>query len=904
MFCHSPVMIMRVLKQFVFCLAVCLPCAKADVTVDHKTRFDPEMVPAVRDKSVVFPLSNSRQIVRTASGQWLLAFEIPHEGLYLASGPPGRTGGSQFQSPLLIVGDDDRGIIAAASKPTGVSLAIVGSFLCLAWSDTRGVWLAKASLPNPVESGSLKTVLQAAQPELVAPGGNLGDIMVDGEGRLVLVHSSVAGVFISTQSTTGWTRDKVADFGSDPVLELDRRGRLHLAFRNQRETPFAGHVAIDSRIFYAVRDGRGWQLPQIAVQGLSFFPSIAVSRDAPVIAFQNEGMKHIRNASPAYLEDREGAGASIGYAAVANGPWRTGFVSQAQEILVRDDSVEDAFRGRLYPMVEQKWRPRMAMDRYGIPWAFWPDTTRRHTYFARWLGSRFSDPYECRSGYYAPSEHMTVEKHMPANSSEIGFAYAAAGRLYFGTVPVPDASTGDSRHFQFLDMLEVSEIQGARQNLNQFTKYSGNPVFERGEAGTWDDFGLSFPNVRWDGSKFTMEYSALSTGDVAGNWNHGYAESRDGVHWIRPKLRLIEHNGGRDNNLIPWVPNFLDPREPDPNKRYKGVLIEGHWITDFKRRMAYSPDLIHWQFGKDTVNLTCMLEGGGPSFRDELDIAERRFKSVGRTVSQGHRALGMMWSPDLIHWYGDEAILNVEDPYGKPAQQWRGRYVAGRILDPIGEKAGDQIYWGTVWIENGVYLCLYAPFRYDGGYQAALAMSRDGLNYVRIKNGKFILPRGPAGSWDSGFIAVGYGFNVPLRIGNKIRVYYGGVTSHHGTDRAAAAIGMAELPADGWTFVSPELSARESYVTTIPFTADRGHLYVNAELPAGRGALQAEILDAENDVPLAGYSRQDCRELSGVVGEKMISWNHSDTLPLRASRVRFRFYLKGPEAHLYSYWFH
>jgi hypothetical protein len=115
---------------------------------------------------------------------------------------------------------------------------------------------------------------------------------------------------------------------------------------------------------------------------------------------------------------------------------------------------------------------------------------------------------------------------------------------------------------------------------------------------------------------------------------------------------------------------------------------------------------------------------------------------------------------------------------------------------------------------------------------------------------------------------------------------------------------MAELPADGWTFVSPELSARESYVTTIPFTADRGHLYVNAELPAGRGALQAEILDAENDRPLAGYSRQDCRELNGVVGEKMISWNHSDTLPLGASRVRFRFYLTGPEARLYSYWFH
>jgi len=50
-------------------------------------------------------------------------------------------------------------------------------------------------------------------------------------------------------------------------------------------------------------------------------------------------------------------------------------------------------------------------------------------------------------------------------------------------------------------------------------------------------------------------------------------------------------------------------------------------------------------------------------------------------------------------------------------------------------------------------------------------MSRDGMNYTRIKNGEYNLPRGPAGSWDSGFIAVGYGINVPLRIGDTVRVY-------------------------------------------------------------------------------------------------------------------------------------
>jgi len=890
-------------------LAVLMCCKLSGGAVEHKTKFDSEEIPALRNEAVTFPLSNSRQIIRTRTGQWLIAFDVPHKGLFLTYGAPGRTEGSRFEQPVLFVGDGTSGPLGTGSQPRGASIAIAGRSLYLAWSDASGVWLAKTGLPDAISPGSLEAILGVAKSaDLIAPGGSLGDLATDHEGRVLLAYSTADGIFLASQSTAGWVRERIFESGSDPVMEFGRDGRLHLAFKTQQERRFSGEMAIDPRISYTVHDSRGWQSPQIIAQGLSFFPAIATARDAPVVAFQHEGMKYVRNTSPKYLEDREGGGASIGYAAIANGPWQTGFISHAEEILIRSGSVADGFQGRLYPMVEQKWRPRMAVDKYGIPWAFWPDTTRRHTYFARWLGSRFSDAYECRGGYYAPSEYITVEKHMPASASEIGFAYAAAGRLYFGVMPVPAASTGDSRHFLFLDMLEVSDVRGARKHLNQFTKYSGNPVLGPGAPGTWDDFGLSFPNVRFDGVKFTMEYSGHAAGGAAGAWGHGYAESGDGIHWIRPKLGVIEDNGKRDNNQIPWVPNFLDLREPDRNRRYKGVLIEGNWIKNFQRRIAYSPDAIHWQFGEDTVNLTSMLEGGGPSFRDDLDIPERRFKSVGRTISQNHRALGMMWSPDLIHWFGDEAILDVEDPYGKPALQWRDRYVAGRILDPSGEKAGDQIYWGTVWIEDGLYLCLYAPFRYDGGYQAALALSRDGFNYMRVNNGDFILPRGPAGAWDSGVIAVGYGFNVPIQMRDKIRVYYGGVTSHHGTDpwRAAAAVGMAELPSDGWTFMSPELGAPESYVTTIPVTLVPGqsvHVYVNADVPAGRGALQVEVLDAKNDMPLAGYLRKDCHKLSGVTGVTRVLWNRSDAIPPETERVKFRFYLEDPETRLYSFRF-
>jgi len=869
--------------------------------VEHKTRFDPEMIPGVTGEQIAFPLSNGRQIVRTPSGQWLLGFDVPAKGLFVSYGPPGHTEGSRFSIPALLVGNGIPGLLAAGSEPGGLSFAVADHHLHIAWFDRKGVWMATAVLPPVIDVHTLENAFKSAHSELVAPDAALGDIATDAQGRPVLAYSSREGIFVVEGRNSA---RQIVAAGMEPVIEFDSQGRLHVAYRLQREMPFSGKPVINTQIAYAPGSG-GMRPPQVVAHGMSTFPALALAGDRPLIAFQYEGLHRVTRDSAKYLEQREGGGAGIGYAADLGGTWNTGFVSKAAEIITRDRSPADSFKGRIYPMVEEKWRPKMALDKYGIPWVFWPDTTRRHTYFARWMGSAFSDAEECRAGYYAPSEYLTAEKRMPVTASEIGFAYVAAGRLYFGTVPVPSASAAGNRHFLFLDMLEVSAMTGVTRELNQFQKYRDNPVFSAGAPGTWDDFGASFPNVRYDRGKFTMEYSGHSTAPNDLNWNHGMAESLDGIHWTRPKLGVIDRHGSKENNLVPWVPNFLDPKEPNPARRYKGVLVEGLWITNFHRPIAYSPDAVHWEFGPDTVNLTSLLEGGGPAFRDEMDVPERRFKAVGRTMSQSHRALGMMWSADLMHWYGEEAVLDVEDPYGRPADQWRGRYVANRILDPSGEKGGDQIYWGTIWIENGLYMCLYAPMQYDGGYQGSLAVSRDGFNYVRIKNGEYILPRGPAGAWDSGIIAVGYGINTPLRVGESVRVYYGGATWHHGTDpwRVPPAIGMAELREDGWTYIQP---ARDSgSLTTIPIAMDRARprkLFVNADVPKG-GEIRVELLPARASAALPGYAQGDCRPVAGSAIRSQVSWRSGDALRPAAGEVRLRFLLSGAGTRLFSFWF-
>src|SRR5712671_2457200 len=169
--------------------------AGAQSEIEHKTRFDSEMAPGIRGQEVTFPLSNSRQLVRTASGQWLLVFDVPADGLYVCYGAPGRTEGSRFSQPVLLVGNGKEGAIAAGVRPAGVSLAIAGDRLFLAWSDQSGVWAARISLPRLLDVDSLARALRQARPaELVSSDGAMGDIALDPSGRPVLAWSSGSGV--------------------------------------------------------------------------------------------------------------------------------------------------------------------------------------------------------------------------------------------------------------------------------------------------------------------------------------------------------------------------------------------------------------------------------------------------------------------------------------------------------------------------------------------------------------------------------------------------------------------------------------------------------------------------------------------------------------------------------------
>ena len=84
------------------------------------------------------------------------------------------------------------------------------------------------------------------------------------------------------------------------------------------------------------------------------------------------------------------------------------------------------------------------------------------------------------------------------------------------------------------------------------------------------------------------------------------AESTDGLHWTKPDVGEVEFHGSRSNNIVPGhlYRTILDPRDLDPQRRYKGIALlwpdafPAGRIEDQRRGRCFysatSPDAIHW----------------------------------------------------------------------------------------------------------------------------------------------------------------------------------------------------------------------------------------------------------------------------------------------------------------------
>ncbi len=400
--------------------------------------------------------------------------------------------------------------------------------------------------------------------------------------------------------------------------------------------------------------------------------------------------------------------------------------------------------------------------------------------------------------------------------------------------------------------------------------------------------------VWYDGrtSTFRMWYMASYLGVMA------YAESEDGVHWIRPRLDIVE---GTNLILPPDIhPDsgtvFIDTVTSDDSARYKMLIREPNPpnIGSFPARLFTSPDGLHWhECGKTGIMDDRSTMFYNP-FRDKWVHSIRAWiPPVGRT---------------RLYWEHEDFLRAADWQQGEPPF-----WVGADCLDEAGQSPPQLYNLDAVAYESlmiGFLQILKGPPNQNGEAvgmpkltELTIAYSRDGFHWHRPMRTSFIGALREGGSWEYGYVESTGG--VCVIVGDEVWFYYSAYAGDHtrisadwrnsGT-YANGAVGLAKLRRDG--FASLRAGVPGASVLTRPVTFSGRYLHVNANTAGAE--LRAEVTDEHGQV-LPGYSRNESIPFVGNSTCARLQWREQEGLESLAGRsVRLRFSLDRGE--LFAFW--
>ena len=381
-----------------------------------------------------------------------------------------------------------------------------------------------------------------------------------------------------------------------------------------------------------------------------------------------------------------------------------------------------------------------------------------------------------------------------------------------------------------------------------------------------------------------------------------YAESTDGINWVKPELNLHDFRGSTKNNLI--LPDgderrishnfvaFKDARPGVPDEeRYKGV---GGSHNEGLFRLV-SEDGIHWRmfseeplfvgYALDTVNVAMWSEHEqcyACYIRTWVDEREE-----GKVKFRGFRTISRSTSTDFINWTEPERM-------------------------DFGDTPDEHIYTnGTHPYFRAPHIYIALPFRYmddqnalteaemdawnfnldwqrHGASDAVLMSSRGGNHYDRTFMESFIRPGLDRGSWvcRSNCPAVGVVQTSDTELSLYLQTHYM-LPDYH--------LRRYSLRLDGFASVNAPFSGGEMLTKPMQFSGEKLTLNLST---SSAGSIRVEIQD-EAGGPLKGYSLEDSDVVFGDEIAQVVTWKKkADVSALAGQTVRLRFVMK--DADLYA----
>jgi hypothetical protein len=411
-------------------------------------------------------------------------------------------------------------------------------------------------------------------------------------------------------------------------------------------------------------------------------------------------------------------------------------------------------------------------------------------------------------------------------------------------------------------------------------------IHEDGKYRGW--YGVEFPRHREAGNDTEQ---VLDKDQKAGFNRTGlcYAESEDGMHWIKPELGLIEFEGMKNNNIVSTSDLvssavFRDDSAP-PEERYKAFawdrLSDVPYRADYGLFGAFSPDGYHW---------TRTSEPLLPYFHDTQNIAcwdAERQKYVGYFRHHlGGRAISYAETDDFRNWPETEVIAH-----------------AGPLDDP------DVDYYTNCYVRYpglpSVKLLFPAMYHHSSDQlDVRLAVTHNGKAIKWVSHDP-IIEVGEPGAWDGGRVYAGPEM-VRLPDGTLAMPYLGVNATHN----ESAFMQFYEDGHDlrsghGWAIwdegrIAGIEARNRGEFWTQPTSCSGQPIEINARTTRS-GSVEVELWDCEaGGNPIAGFTLEECIAFRGDAIWTPLRWKGKvDLSELKGRTIQLRIRLSS--AKIFGY---
>jgi hypothetical protein len=449
-------------------------------------------------------------------------------------------------------------------------------------------------------------------------------------------------------------------------------------------------------------------------------------------------------------------------------------------------------------------------------------------------------------------------------------SFISSGNLITGAnVAVAPSTAGavvTERTELFVDTVKVESTSGVSVTVNKPTKSGSNPVFGTGSE-TYDR-DKNYASVIKVGSTFKMWYAGLaddfgSTGDLF----VCYATSSDGITWAKGNLGLVTYDGDTNNTIILDAPAFnpsvvYNP-DGDADKQY---------IMSTEKETGGSGTSAFIYKSADGITFTQVQElikfGTGSYEAKDVVLLDSGIWRAYYHVNPGTRSVGL-----------------IESESSDITGTWHD---SGGALNGLEAVSGtDQEYGFGVHLHHGNW------FGFGGNYNSTseqihldLHFSRDGVTWSEISDQW--IPLGSGGSWDDEMVLQGKNL---VHHNNDWYYFYSGFAANHAASPPRdSRIGLATI---GYERIGSIGTTGNLVTDPIMPAAD---LHVNTD--ASGGTLKVELLNANDDSVLDGFSQDDFDTISSDTFDTTAQWGGIG-IPIN-KEVKIKFYLSS--ATLYSYW--